>query len=89
MRKYRAGTLRSLWIAGSTCAEGIIRELPLYQTLRTLGYKQEVMVLERWLDGKLIVGAGLVIRSGVMSLEVHWEVRSGEGEVEKLPKDHV
>lgn len=45
------------------------------------------MVLRRWLDGKLIAGVGLAIRSGVMSLEVHWEVRSREGEAEKLPKD--
>lgn len=86
VRKYRAGSLRSLWFVGSICAEGITRELPLHQTLRTPGYKQEVMVLERWLDGKLIAGVGLVIRSGVMSLEVHWEVRSREGRVEKLPK---
>lgn len=47
------------------------------------------MVLERWLDGKLITGAGLTIRSGVMSLEVDWEVRSQEGKVEKVPKYHV
>lgn len=87
VRKYRAGRLRSLWFAGSICAERITRELPLYQPLRTPGYKQEVMVLKRWLDGKLIAGVGLLIRSGVMSLEVHWEVRSREGEVEKLPKD--
>ena len=47
-----------------------------YETLRTLVYKQEVMILKRWLDGNLIAGVGLAIRSGVMSLEVHWEVRS-------------
>lgn len=45
------------------------------------------MVLKRWLDGKLIAGVGLAIRSGVMSLEVHWEVRSRVGKAEKLPKD--
>lgn len=52
-----------------------------------MDYKQEVMVLQRWLDGELIAGAGLAIRSGVMSLEVHWGVRSGEGKVEELPED--
>lgn len=87
MRKYRAGSWRSLWFASSICAEGITRELPLYQTLKTLRYKQEVMVLKRWLDGKLIAAVGVASKSGVMSLEVHWEVRSEEGEVEKLPKD--
>lgn len=38
VRKYRAASLRSLWFAGSICAEGITRELPLYQTLRTPVY---------------------------------------------------
>lgn len=47
-----------------------------YQTLRTLVYKQEVVVLKRWPDGDLIAGVGLAIRSGVMSLEVQWEVSS-------------
>lgn len=82
-----AGSLRCLWFAGSSCTGSITRELSLYQILRTWVYKQEVMVLKRWLDGNLIAGVGLAIRSGVMSLEVHWEVKSWVETFENLPKE--
>lgn len=52
-----------------------------------MDYKEVVVALQRWLDGELIAGAGLAIRSGVVSLEVRWEERSGEVKVEELPKD--